>query len=345
MLIAILLGISALMITVKPANSAPSAAPALISIAPSNVAIGQLGQPLPTPTATLNVTVANITNLFAWQIKIYYDPTVISFQNADAMDPDPSINIFGERSHFWAPSFIGTDARTNNHYLMATSMLTAPETGVNGSGVLCQLRFEGVNPGGSFLNFSRPYGTDTLMLNMTQAEGPDAQYQPIRANLADGSVTVIDPYDHMAPNIGTPEAIMLGDQALMVSVNVSDNQTGVKNATLSYTTDDGTTWTDVLMTHNTSSDLYQAAIPGQQNGANLKYRISAYDNAENYAKNDNAGDYFAYDTAPKFPTSLILLLVLIIIATVTIVAARTLWKRKPGKPGLPPMPSSVLRQR
>jgi hypothetical protein len=320
----IFVAISISAIDVKPVNSTPPIAGAWISIIPSRITIGQVGQPLPTPVSTLNVTFSNVTNLFAWQVKVYYDQSVISFENADAaVDPDPSINIFGNRSHYWAPSLIKTDVGTNNHYLMAGSTLTPPETGVNGSGVLCQLNFKGVNPGRAFLNFSRPYGVDTLMLNMTQAATFNPQ--PIPAHLVDGSVTVLSPYDTIPPKIETPtrtpEGDILPDQATNVTVNVTDNQTGVKNVTLSYTTNNGITWTSISMTYNSSSDLYQATIPGQQAGTSLKYSISAYDNAGNYAKSDDAGSYLVDIAVPKSPPSLVLLLLIIVtlIAVIVIV--------------------------
>jgi hypothetical protein len=61
----------------------------------------------------------------------------------------------------------------------------------------------------------------------------------------------------------------------------------------------------------------------------MKYSISAYDNAGNYAKNDNAGNYFP-DTAPKFPSNLVLLF-LIVVTLMAVTMARVLWTRKSEK--------------
>jgi len=119
--------------------------------------------------------------------------------------------------------------------------------------------------------------------------------------------------DKTVPLIGVPsrtppEGDVLPDQPAKVSVNATDILSGVKNVTLSYTINDGDTWTNITMNYNASTGLYETTIPGQPAGTLVKYKIIAYNNAENQASNDNAGEYYVYLVVPEFPSASILLL-------------------------------------
>ena len=54
------------------------------------------------------------------------------------------------------------------------------------------------------------------------------------------------------------------------------------------------------MSFNGSTDLYEATIPGQTGETLVKYAISAFDNAENQATDNNAGQYYIYNIVPDF---------------------------------------------
>jgi len=69
-------------------------------------------------------------------------------------------------------------------------------------------------------------------------------------------------------------------------------------------------------------DLYVGVIKGFKLGAQVKYGIMAYDNLNNSAVKNNAGEYYVYTVIPEFPEFMILFF---LIATL-IVAALT--KRK-----------------
>ncbi len=60
------------------------------------------------------------------------------------------------------------------------------------------------------------------------------------------------------------------------------------------------------MTYNSTSGLYQTIIPGQPYCTWVNYKIIAYDNAENSAVEDNAGEYYVYHVIPEFPAVMIL---------------------------------------
>jgi len=115
--------------------------------------------------------------------------------------------------------------------------------------------------------------------------------------------------DTNPPLIGTPSQEpepdkVMPDQAVRVSVSVTDVESGVKNVFLSYTTNGGATWTNLTMVYNATVGLYQATIPAFPSGTNICYKIIAYDNADNVAINDNAGQYYCYTVNPPAPPQL-----------------------------------------
>jgi hypothetical protein len=120
---------------------------------------------------------------------------------------------------------------------------------------------------------------------------------------------VVSPPDTTPPLIKTPfqqpePDKVTPDQAVKVYVNVTDTESGVKNVILSYTTNGGATWNNLTMLYNATAGLYQATIPAFPSGTTICYKIIAYDNADNVAINDNAGQYYCYTVNPPAPPSL-----------------------------------------
>jgi hypothetical protein len=136
--------------------------------------------------------------------------------------------------------------------------------------------------------------------------------------------------DNTAPEIGTPSRIPDTDvqpyQDVRVSANVTDTESGVQNATLLYTTDNGTTWKNTTMNFNQSTSLYEATIPGQQAGIWVEFRIAACDHLGNNATLDGAEPYCAYQVMPEFLS--LLILPLFMVATLATVIV---YKRKHAK--------------
>jgi hypothetical protein len=124
-----------------------------------------------------------------------------------------------------------------------------------------------------------------------------------------GTWVIGSPPDTNPPLIGTPSQEpapdkVMPDQAVKVSVSVTDMESGVKNVILSYTTNGGATWNNLTMLYNATVGLYQATIPAFPSGTTICYKIIAYDNANNVAKNDNAGQYYCYTVNPPPPPPL-----------------------------------------
>jgi len=124
-----------------------------------------------------------------------------------------------------------------------------------------------------------------------------------------GTWVIGPPPDTTPPLIGTPSQEpepdkVTPDKTVRVSVGVTDMESGVKSVILSYTTNGGVTWNNLTMLYNTTAGLYQATIPAFPSGTNICYKIIAYDNANNVAKNDNAGQYYCYTVNPPAPPPL-----------------------------------------
>jgi len=115
--------------------------------------------------------------------------------------------------------------------------------------------------------------------------------------------------DNTPPLIGVPSRVPEGEvqpfQEVKVSVNVTDVESGVKNVTLFYTVNDGASWENRTMNLNTSTSLYEAAVPGQDAGTTVRFRIVAYDMAGNNATLDGTQPYCLYQVVPEFPSNMI----------------------------------------
>jgi hypothetical protein len=134
--------------------------------------------------------------------------------------------------------------------------------------------------------------------------------------------------DNVPPEIGVPTQEPSDNitpyKNVTVTVNVTDLGTGVHNVTLWYSINNGTTWTPLNMTES-STNAYQATIPGYANCTWITYRIIAYDNAGNLATNNNNGYDYKYYVIPEFPSLLILPLFLVATLLAVIVQRRKIY--------------------
>ena len=114
-------------------------------------------------------------------------------------------------------------------------------------------------------------------------------------------------------------------QNVTVKVHVTDTSSGVRNVTLLYSINNGTTWASLNMVE-VAATLYQATIPGYANGTWVKYKIVAYDNNGNQATDDNHGYSYSYNVIPEIQTLVSLLLLLSILTLVIIAGKRKLQR-------------------
>jgi nitroreductase len=122
--------------------------------------------------------------------------------------------------------------------------------------------------------------------------------------------------DTTPPTIGTPSqdpasTSVEAYQNVTVTANIIDTESGVREAILSYTTDEGQTWTNTTMI-NTTNDLYEAKVPGFPTGTSVQYKITAYDNADNSATENNSGQYYVYTVIPEIQNSAIMIFIIAI---------------------------------
>ncbi len=115
------------------------------------------------------------------------------------------------------------------------------------------------------------------------------------------SIVQAPPLDTNPPNIATPSidpSSPTASDAVTVTVRVNDPQSGVKNVTVHYTTDN---WQNVnvsiFASYNATTEIATIQIPPYGAGTHVAYYVVAFDNSENRAMDDNNGNYFSYDVA------------------------------------------------
>ena len=191
-----------------------------------------------------------------------------------------------------------------------------------------------------------PYGNEYSLLTISTTDLTPLGAYNIYINGTSGSLvrtiplfyrTLVITVDEDPPNIGypvqEPSADILPNQQVKVSVYVWDDISGVKNVTLSYTTDNGTSWINVPMNYNKITYMYEANITGQSAGTWVKYQIVAYDIAENMVAQDNAGEFFVFSVVPEF--SLAMILPLFIAISLIAVALKIMNSSKKTKTSTP----------
>ncbi|MDI6846962.1 MAG: hypothetical protein QMD23_02370 [Candidatus Bathyarchaeia archaeon] len=156
------------------------------------------------------------------------------------------------------------------------------------------------------------------------------------------------PSDTFPPYIGIPSRDPAGDvlpyQLVKVSVNVTDEESGIKNVTLCYAINGGlTVLINVTMIYNSTTGLYEATIPGQPAGTWVKYQIIVCDIAENQAVKDETEPYCMYQVIPEFLSSTILLLFIALFMLAVVLAKRRFPRKLKSQPPKTHLPSSFQR--
>jgi len=143
--------------------------------------------------------------------------------------------------------------------------------------------------------------------------------------------------DDIKPDIGDPWQDPLTEnvqafQNVTVWVNVTDYGTRVKNVTLWYSLDNGTSWKPpinmtALPIPSDTTITYEATIPGYKNCMWIAYKIIAYDKAGNNQTKDNNGYFYKYHVIPESPLS-VALFGLLALMTIPLVFIRKKRYRK-----------------
>jgi uncharacterized membrane protein YgcG len=119
-------------------------------------------------------------------------------------------------------------------------------------------------------------------------------------------------------------------ESVTVSVDVTDNLSGVAQVILHYRKSTSALWIEVDMS-KISGDTYVGEIPGFDLGTKVYYYVTAYDNAGNQADQDNAGEYYSYSVIPEFSDFTIVGLFMLLTLVAAALAKIRHQKRVPPK--------------
>lgn len=139
----------------------------------------------------------------------------------------------------------------------------------------------------------------------------------------DGKIYTLQVVETTAPHIGVPTQVPkdpMPDQEVRVNVNVTDDLSGVKQVILSYS--NNALWTNVTMSHK-GGNLYDANVTAMLYQIRVKYKIIAFDNANNMAVEDNGGLFYDYVVVPEFSPALIIPAFLLVTLMVTVFRLRS----------------------
>jgi len=160
---------STLIMTSTLISAVSSSPTATVSIEPPSIIDTTL---VPGETFVINVSVTDVSDLYTWEIRVYFDINIVNVTDA-SYPPD---HVFAGKTIIPVEPVINQDA--DGWYIsFGCSLIGAAET-FTGSGTMCQIEFEVKGVGSCNLQFSRPYGQFTFLL--------DSNLENIDANLQDG---------------------------------------------------------------------------------------------------------------------------------------------------------------
>ena len=128
-------------------NNTENADSALLKVFPSHLVVKDINSALP----LVNVTVKNVQGLFAWQIKLYFNATILNVTENQVCYPEN--HVFANKPFVPLKPKVSSDTR--GFYVLFGSSLLGKES-FSGSGTLCQINFTGITKGTSPLIFSTP---------------------------------------------------------------------------------------------------------------------------------------------------------------------------------------------
>ena len=119
---------------------------------------------------TVNVAIANVTNLYGWEFKLYYNNTML---NGTSVSEGEFLKVQGD-TFFGTINFTDTYNATHG-ILWATGSLLGNVSGVDGSGVLAEIGFE-----------CKQFGNSSLLFDYSELGDPEGT--EIQHVTAEGSV-------------------------------------------------------------------------------------------------------------------------------------------------------------
>ena len=111
----------------------------------------------PGSTFIVNATAQNVVNVFTWQVQAEFNPSILNCLSVLI----PASSPFGPPNFPISPPPIIDN--TNGIAVYGASMVGTG--GYNGSGILMSIQFQVVGRGYSHINYSKPYGMDTFLVD------------------------------------------------------------------------------------------------------------------------------------------------------------------------------------
>ena len=256
-------------------------------------------------TAWLNTANGTVSQpVYTWQLMLTFDPTLLTVTRADYTGTSKS-QFFGTLNTIPVSPIIAADSVTFGETLITGE--------ASGNGSLCWIEFQIMSAPNattgtlnSALSFSGAPTSDTFLLD------PDLNtVSSLNVYNATYSYSLAPP-DTTPPTIDaplrTPSGSVPENQTVTITADITDYESGVANATLSYTIDNST-WTDAAMT--SSGDTWTGTIPGKLNGTKVGYKITAFDAAGNNATKYESGTTpYYYDVVPEFMTAVLIIMLI-----------------------------------
>jgi hypothetical protein len=128
----------------------------MVNIDPSSLTWGTPGHPIPQGKFSITIDVTDVTELFTWQFKLFYNASVIDITNPLAGGDVflPSDHVFAGKGSF--QFLVNTGTESGLKFVIVTACLSDPTYFFSGSGKLCVINFTAQNQGTTDLKFSRP---------------------------------------------------------------------------------------------------------------------------------------------------------------------------------------------
>ena len=98
------------------------------------------------------------------------------------------------------------------------------------------------------------------------------------------------------------QGILALNQSVTIEARVTDLESDISSIMLRYSSDNGSTWSELPMLFDATGGSYEAVIPGFGSSTDVKYYISAYDNAGNVKTLDNLGIFYKYSVSASSTT-------------------------------------------
>lgn len=213
---------------------------------------------------TVNITIMGVQNLYGVEVKLYWNSEILSIV-------DVEVSLGETDGVLYKPIFIAENLTKEGQYLLAATSTSG--TPFSGSGNVVRI---------SFMILKLADSKIDLQTQLYDYPPPDREPQismPIEHATIDGY------FDVTSPEIGIPTRIPNGEiypgQTVKIEVNVTDSTSGVQNVTLSYTTNNESSWETLAMLQNSTTGVFEATIPPQNEKTEVRYEIIACDFANN----------------------------------------------------------------